>query len=185
MAVPVIDTLKREHSNMRSVLVLVGGQLDALEQGRQADYVLLANALYYMRKFPSQVHHPKEDLIFERLATGDPGYRQEVERIREQHQQIYELEEWLVDLALGSPLPHTTERQRLIEFGRHYLQLQREHSMAEEKVLFPRAADVLTKKDWTMVSNLVKEIEDPLFGQHRGERFQSLYDYIMRESAEV
>lgn len=185
MQAPVIDILKREHSNMRSVLVLIGGQLDALEHGGQADYVLLANALYYMRKFPSQVHHPKEDLIFDRLVAGDSSYTREVERIREQHQQIYELEEWLVDMALQNPLPHSTERQRLIEFGRHYLQLQREHCMTEEKALFPRAANVLTKKDWIMVSNLVKEIEDPLFGKHRGERFQSLYDYIMRESAGV
>lgn len=170
---------------MRSVLVLVGGQLDALERNEQVDHVLLANALYYMRKFPSQVHHPKEDLIFHRLVVGDPAYKQEVERIREQHQQIYELEDWLVDMALHNPLPHSTERQRLIEFGRHYIQLQREHCMTEEKTLFPRAADVLTKKDWAMVDGLVKEIEDPLFGQHRGERYQTLYDYIMRQSSGV
>ena len=185
MPSPAIDLLKREHSNMRSVLVLIGGQLDALERGEQIDYVLLANALYYMRKYPSQVHHPKEDLIFERLAAGDPSYKREVARIQEQHQQIYELEEWLVNMALLSPLPHTTERQRLIEFGRHYLQLQRDHSITEEKTLFPRAADVLTRKDWAMVAGLVKEIEDPLFGQHRGERYQTLYDYIMRQSSDA
>lgn len=183
MSVPAIDTLRREHSQMRSVLALVGAQLDRMERGEDPDFVLMANALYYMRKFPSQVHHPKEDLIFERLVAGEPSYRQEVERIHEQHEQIYELEEWLVEMTLGNPIVGTSAAKRLMEFGRHYLQLQRDHSMTEEKLLFPRAEAVLTAKDWNKVSHLVKEVEDPLFGQHRGGRFQTLYDYIMRESA--
>lgn len=169
---------------MRSVLALIGGQLERMERGEDPDFVLLANALYYMRKFPSQVHHPKEDLIFERLVVADPSYRQEVERIHEQHEQIYELEEWLVEMTLANPMMGTSAAKRLTEFGRLYLQLQRDHSMTEEKLLFPRAEAVLTAKDWGKVVHLVKEVEDPLFGQHRGGRFQTLYDYIMRESAE-
>jgi hemerythrin-like domain-containing protein len=185
MQTSVIDSLRREHSNMRSVLNLVNSQLDRLEHGEPPDYVLLANALYYMRKFPSQVHHPKEDLIFDRLVVGDSSYKQEVERIREQHQQIYELEEWLIEMTLNNPIKGSSALKRLIEFGRHYLQLQREHCVTEEKTLFPRATEVLTKKDWGMVSRLIEDIDDPLFGKHKGERFESLYDYIMRESSGV
>jgi hemerythrin-like domain-containing protein len=168
---------------MRSVLALIGVQLDRMERGEEPDYVLMANALYYMRKFPSQVHHPKEDLIFDRLVAGDPAQKQEVEQIREQHQQIYELEEWLMEMTLNNPIKGTTALKRLIEFGRHYLQIQREHCMTEEKTMFPRAAEALTAKDWAAVERLVQQVEDPLFGKHRGERYQTLYDYIMRESA--
>ena len=177
-----IDGLRRDHARMRSVLTLIAHQLDKLETTGTGDYVLLANALYYMRKFPSQVHHPKEDAIFDHLMARDPTYAKEVQRIREQHMEIYEMEEWLVEMALHEPKPHTTDLRKLIDFGRHYLQLQREHCRAEETMLFPRAGEALTKHDWAQVSHVVKDVEDPLFGKHRQERFQSLYDYIMRES---
>jgi hemerythrin-like domain-containing protein len=179
----VIDALRREHANMRSVLVLIGQELDKLERDNDPNYVLLANGLYYMRKFPSLVHHPKEDLIFERLAAADGGYKQEVERVRKQHQEIYEFEDWLIELALNTPKRGSTAATRLRDFGRHYLQTQREHSETEERVLFPRALQVLTGKDWAAVSRESQQVNDPLFGEHGGERYQLLYDHIMRESS--
>lgn len=178
----VIHALRREHANMRSVLVLIGQELDKLGEAEGPDYVLLANALYYMRKFPSLVHHPKEDLIFARLAKADDGYRQEVERVHKQHQEIYEFEDWLIELALNTPKHGSTAATRLREFGRHYMQTQREHSEAEERTLFPRALQVLTAKDWAAVSRESQHVNDPLFGEHGGERYQLLYDHIMRES---
>jgi len=179
----IIDSLRREHANMRSVLVLIRQELDKLVGDQEPNFVLLANALYYMRKFPSLVHHPKEDLIFERLAAVDEGYKGEVERVRQQHQDIYGLEEWLIELALNIPKRDTSGRNRMREFGEHYLQTQREHSETEERVLFPRALQVLGSKDWAAVAHKSKDIEDPLFGEHGGERYELLYDHIMRESS--
>jgi hemerythrin-like domain-containing protein len=179
----VINALRREHANMRSVLVLIGQELEKLDRGEEPNYVLLANALYYMRKFPSLVHHPKEDLIFERLAAADEGYKAEVERVRKQHHDIYEFEDWLIELALNTPKRGSTAASRLQDFGRQYMQTQREHSEAEERVLFPRALQVLTGKDWASVARASQEINDPLFGEHGGERYQLLYDHIMRESS--
>ena len=72
MSVDAIKILRTEHANMRRVLALVNDLLDAVEAGQTPNFVLLANALYYMRRFPSQVHHPKEDLIFRLLYARDP-----------------------------------------------------------------------------------------------------------------
>src|SRR5947209_2747540 len=110
-----IDGLRRDHARMRSVLTLIAHQLDKLEAAGAADFVLLANAIYYMRKFPSQVHHPKEDAIFDHLLVRDSAYTKEVERIREQHLQIYEVEEWLLEMALHEPRPLSTELKKLID----------------------------------------------------------------------
>jgi hemerythrin-like domain-containing protein len=183
MSSSIIDTLHREHANMRSVLMLIRQELDKLEGEDEPNFVLLANALYYMRKFPSIMHHPKEDLIFERLSVADGGYKAEVDRVRRQHEDIYGLEEWLIELALNTPKRDTSGRKRMLEFGHHYLQTQREHSEAEELTLFPRALQVLGPKDWAAVEQTSKKLEDPLFGEHSGERYQLLYDHIMRESS--
>lgn len=178
-----LDGLRREHANMRSVLVLIDRQLDLLEAETGSDPILLVNALYYMRKFPSLVHHPKEDAIFERLVAIEPAWKTEVEKLRAQHREIYELEDWLIEATLDVPKAGTPARTRLLEFGRHYLDLQRQHSEAEEKLLFPQAMVSLKPRDWDLIDKQFKAVEDPLFGEHRGQRFHLLYEYIMREAA--
>lgn len=178
-----IDALRREHSNMRSILMLIGRQLDLLEVEAHADTVLLVNALYYMRKFPSLIHHPKEDAIFERLVELDPAWKADVTRLREQHREIYRLEDWLIEASLDQPRPGTEVRSRLIEFGRHYLQLQRQHSETEERVLFPQTLLSFKGPDWSMISSKFVDVDDPLFGEHSGQRFHLLYDYLIREAS--
>lgn len=179
-----LDSLRREHANMRSVLMLIDRQLALLETESGNDPILLLNALYYMRKFPGAVHHPKEDAIFERLAAVEPAWKPEVEKLREQHREIYRLEDWLIETSLDMPRPGTPERIRLLEFGRHYLDLQRQHSEAEERLLFPQALASLKPRDWDAIEKGFKVVEDPLFGEHGGERFHLLYEYIMREAAD-
>lgn len=169
---------------MRSVVALIAHQLDHLEQFGAADYVLLANALYYMRKFPSHVHHPKEDLIFKKLAGRDPAWKGEVETIHSQHQEIYALEDELIEMALDNPPAGSEAVVELLEKGRRYLQLQRQHSEKEEKFLFPQAQATLTTRDWVEVAGLAQEVEDPLFGQHGGGRYRLLYEHILREASE-
>lgn len=178
-----LDGLRREHSNMRSVLALIGRQLDLLQAETGNDMVLLLNALYYMRKFPGAVHHPKEDAIFERLAAVEPGWRDEVAKLREQHHEIYQLEDWLMEAALQMPKPGEALRTRLIEFGHHYLELQRRHSEFEEKMLFPQALASLGPADWNAIAARFKAVDDPLFGEHGGERFHLLYAHLLREAA--
>lgn len=178
-----LDSLRREHANMRSVLVLIDRQLDLLEAEAGSDPILLVNALYYMRKFPSTVHHPKEDAIFDRLSAVEPAWKSEVEKLREQHGEIYRLEDWLIEASLDAPKPGTPDRARLIEFGRHYLDLQRQHSETEERLLFPQALASLKPQDWGAIEKGFKAVEDPVFGEHSGGRFHLLYEYIMREAA--
>lgn len=182
MSTKAINTLRCEHANMRSIMVLVHDQLDVLEAGGAPDFVLLANAFYYMRKFPSQVHHPKEDLIFALLVDADPELAVAVEHARRDHEEIYELEDWLIENALNAPRPGTHARERLLEFGREYLRLQRDHSEREERILFPRADLLLRPADWKEVTRRFKEVDDPVFGRHGGERYELLHAYLMRES---
>ncbi|HSN17082.1 MAG TPA: hemerythrin domain-containing protein [Gammaproteobacteria bacterium] len=178
----VLGGLRRDHANMRSVLMLVAHQLDHLENFGVADFVLLANALYYMRKFPSHVHHPKEDLIFQRLAERDSAWKPEVDKLLAQHGEVYALEDELIERALDSPPAGSEAARELLEKGRYYLQLQRRHSEAEERLLFPQAEATLVPKDWAAISSRIRDVEDPLFGQHGSGRYRLLYEHILREA---
>ncbi len=184
MAANVIDKLHHEHANMRRILILVRLQLDLLERQGMPDFVLLTNALYYMRKFPSIVHHPKEDFIFGKLLAADASVKQEVDRMRRQHEEIYVLEDRLINLVLEVQAGKRELCSRLLELGRLYLKTQAEHVETEERVLFPRALRVLKQKDWKEVRNKSSSIEDPLFGKQVTERYRYLYDYLLHEAAD-
>ncbi|MDE2090535.1 MAG: hemerythrin domain-containing protein, partial [Gammaproteobacteria bacterium] len=136
---PTIEKLRREHAEMRRIIILIRTQLDLLERHVELDLVLLTNALYYMRKFPSVVHHPKEELIFEKLLARGAPVQKEVEQLHAQHQEIYALEDNLIELALALQKGDSQARARLLEFGRHYLAIQALHVETEERVLFPAA----------------------------------------------
>jgi hemerythrin-like domain-containing protein len=184
--VPVntIEKLQNEHANMRRVLMLVRLQLDLLESHDSPDLILLANSLYYMRKFPSIVHHPKEDLIFGKLLDTDTSVRQEVEQIRSQHEMIYTLEDQLIELVLELQAGKSEFQSRLMELGRNYLETQARHVEIEERVLFPKAIDVLKPRDWKEIQRKSESIEDPLFGANVAERYQYLYEYLLREASD-
>lgn len=177
-----INALRVDHANMRSVLVLIRDQLDLLESGGVPDFVLLANALHYMRRYPGQAHHPKEDLIFAHLAEIAPALREAVEHAQREHRQIYEQEEWLIECALNAPKPGTLARGRLLDIGRGYLEAQRKHSEQEERVLFPQAEVLFSASDWADIGRAFKQVDDPLFGRSPGERYELLYEYLMRQS---
>ena len=182
MTAKAISTLKTDHANMHSVLALMGRLLDEIEAHLTPNFVLLANALYYMRKFPGQVHHPKEDLIFGLLCARDPSLVDQVSYARDEHREIAEMEDWLVELVLDAPRPGTTARQRMLEFGRRYIDTQTRHSEREERLLFPRAEQALCEEDWAKVANQFKHIDDPVFGLHGQDRYQTLFEHLMHRA---
>ena len=181
MASHAIDALKTDHANMRRVLRLIDGLLDEVETGRTPNFVLLANALYYMRKFPSEVHHPKEDLIFRLLYAREPSLLDEVIYARDEHNEIAEMEEWLAEQVLDAPPPGSAERRGMLESGRRYVATQLRHSEREERLLFPRAQAALSEQDWADVADRFKQIDDPVFGLHGQDRYETLYKHLMHQ----
>lgn len=178
-----LTKLREEHVNMRRILVLIELQLSLLEARQEPDFALLANGLYYMRKFPSIIHHPKEDMIFQRLLDLGAPLEQEIAEIGRQHKEIYALEDHLIELVLQLQAGNKAPLSRLIELGRHYLETQRLHAEIEERVLFPKALELFRQRDWKEVRARSEQIEDPLFGNSISERYQCLYDYLLKEAA--
>ncbi|MDE2195756.1 MAG: hemerythrin domain-containing protein [Gammaproteobacteria bacterium] len=178
-----VQKLHNEHVNMRRVIGIISNQIALIERQGEPDFVLLANALYYMRKFPSSVHHPKEDLVFSALLAAGAPLRAEVETLRQQHQEIYALEDQLMEIVLKAQAGNAQARMRLVELGKRYLHIQALHVQTEEQVLFPQALRLLKQKDWVALRAASDRIEDPLSGSKVAERYRYLYEYLLREAA--
>ncbi len=182
MAIPFIDGLHREHHEMRSILALMQDQLNVIEQGGIPDMALFGYALYYMRNFPAALHHPKEDLMFERLQKRAPFLASCLNGLREQHRVIYELENWLAEMAAQVPMQGAAAYPRVVEFGRRYLMVQREHAETEERQVFPLAEKLLKPEDWESLDDPSPEAAEALCGAGQLQRFLSLFGYIMKHA---
>lgn len=169
---------------MGRVLALIRLQLDQLARHAPMDFTLLANSFYYMRKYPSVVHHPKEDLVFERLLQLGAPLEEEIGQLLRQHEEIYKLEDQLIELALKAQDGKRDSSARLLELGRLYLLGHAQHMQTEERSVFPMALRRLKPRDWKRIHAEFAHIDDPLFGPKVHERYQHLYDYLVRTAAE-
>ena len=147
MPKPFISQLLYEHIRMRRVLRIVERQLDLAESCATPDLKLLQNALGYLRGVPARLHHSHEDLMFDKLQAADPGLTDDLAFLRRQHAELYEWEDWLLQLVVQAKSLGHAVVPRLLFVGRNYLRVQKNHASFEEQVIFPRAARILTAAD--------------------------------------
>ena len=68
----VMNALEQEHLDMGKLLDALERQIVILEGGGTPDYDIVQGVMDYCLTFPDLHHHPKEDLVYRRLAARDP-----------------------------------------------------------------------------------------------------------------
>ena len=148
MPKPFITRLLQEHIRLWRVLRVLERQFDLALSCETPDLRLLLNALSFLRGEPARLHHYHEERMFDRLQAVDPGRTCELNFQREQHREIYQLEDSLKELVGQAATLGHAAFPRLLYFGREYLRVQKSHSKFEEHVILPRAVIVLKRADW-------------------------------------
>ncbi|CAB3810074.1 hypothetical protein LMG28688_07145 [Paraburkholderia caffeinitolerans] len=169
-----------EHVNFARLLDLLEEQVAEFHQGERPDYALMSDILYYMRNFADRVHHPPEDVAYARLAERDPGVQLQVNRLLQEHCVIAIAGEELLNCLKEISEDVLAPRSHLEAATATYLVYYRHHLATEERLVMPRAAQVLTGEDWAAVAAAVPAGSDPLFGDDMLERFEVLRRQIDR-----
>ena len=86
-----IQALHNEHIYMSNLLDSLEEQVALIATGRDADFHLLLDIIDYMQSFPERFHHPKEDLIFQRMALRDEHSVLDVQAMMAEHKVIEKL----------------------------------------------------------------------------------------------
>ena len=176
----IINCLFEEHRYLAAlarVLASKAGQRRPLEIG---DYYLLRDIAGYLSDYPDQVHHPTEDLLFEKLERRRPSMKKAIQRLRADHDAVLmETGELLglLDRAIDKRGQgcETTLRDVCASFARH----QQEHMEFENRTLFPAALKSLRPTDWRDIESQFAAVEDPLFGRVVGNKHRRLYEYMI------
>ena len=71
--VKILDDLRQDHRNLAWLWDLLGRELSIFKEGGRPDYDLVEAILDYCINYPDLCHHPKENLIFDKLADRDSG----------------------------------------------------------------------------------------------------------------
>ena len=182
--VDVLEQLHTDHRNMARLLNVLTDQLTSLQRGDPTDFDLMHDIMRYMRSYPDFSHHPKEELMFERLIRHDEDAREPISKLSKEHHTLAEKGEAVLDLLRHVIDGALTSREDLVQSGQDYVHTLWEHMRLEEDDVFLRAEKLLTREEWDAVAEAYAEQLDPVFGGSIVEDFRSLYNYIQDETAD-
>lgn len=176
--VDVIHQLELDHRNAWRLLDILEEYLGALSEQRTLDHIRMLDVMRYMTDYPDLFHHPREDLMLERLVRRDPEARELAHEILEEHQVIAEKgKRFWQRLRAAVNIPGLPIEGLETE-GRDYVTTMRSHMRKEESAVLPRARKKLGADDWMAIRENMEARDDPLFGQEVEAEYEALYRYI-------
>ncbi len=179
-----LDELRREHANIARLLHSLDWQVDQFDKGNRPDYEVIRAAIDYFLTFPERCHHPKEDLIFARLAARSPAAAGTVGDLPAAHLELAARARELA-AGLGAVLDEAeVPRAAFVRWARAFIDRQWEHLRMEEATFFPMAEKILTAADWREIDAQLAQAVDPLFGGETDVRFVRLSEMILAWQAQ-
>ncbi|MBP9907807.1 MAG: hemerythrin domain-containing protein [Rubrivivax sp.] len=160
----IIRALGDEHRYQARLLNVLERQVGLLNQRQVPDYEVMHGVMRYMTQFPDRLHHPKEDLVFEKLVQRDPGAEARVRELLHAHETIIEKGQQLLEAIEHCRKGDAQADPNVLRKASHaYIGSLRRHMDIEHLHMFPRAQQVLTAADWAEVDARMKPILDPVF----------------------
>jgi hemerythrin-like domain-containing protein len=175
----ILRRLREEHVNMTRLLNALEHQLAIFDQGEQPDYDVLVAAADYFAGFSDRCHHPKEDLIFQRMKEIDAESARSLPDLDREHQELSTLARHFQE-AVNNVLEEVeVPRSAFDAVLRHFVGEQRRHMQMEDERFLPLAERILAEKDWAELDRIATKEDDPLFGAAASREFQSLLRKIL------
>ena len=171
----IIDGLRSDHSRMTKLLDALERQIDGFSEGGTLDFEIVNGILHYCRTYPDRHHHPREDMVYDRLKQRDPKAAEAMGDLRGEHRKLGGLRERFGESLLAVEQDVPMERHDFTNAAREFLKGYRHHILMEEKHFFPAAQSRLMPEDWLQISAQLGRVKDPLFEHREDERFDALY----------
>ncbi len=169
-----LSTLRNEHRYFQSLLDICRDHIDRLAAGSDTDLDVLEDALRYLAEYPEDYHHPREDLLFDRLRSVDRSSGPILDKLLSGHDTIHtdsnDLHHLVMRLNNGETLDRSLLAAKLARFVDGY----ETHMRDENEVVFTRAEQELDPEDWENLDAALEHVEDPLFGTRVRRRYRRL-----------
>jgi hemerythrin-like domain-containing protein len=167
-----------DHVHFSRLLELLDQQVAAFQGDGEPDYNLMLDVIAYLREYGDRAHHPLEDAAFERLVARAPELRVPINRLKQEHRAIARAGEELANLLEDIIGDAVVTRARVEAAAALYLVYYRHHLATEERLILPRAANLLDAHDWKEIGKCLSTVPDPLFGAVPAAGYRNLRDAL-------
>lgn len=175
----IMGKLHQDHINAAKLLDLYEKQYLILKQGGAPDFLIMRDIMKYMNCYPDVVHHPLEEIIFEKLENKDDSLNDIINQLYKEHTEIDDIGDKLADKLSTISAGEVSSLADFLENSEKYIQLMRAHMNLEEGEVFPKIMELLTRDDWEAIDVTLAKQEDPVFGNKVDEEYQNLYDSVI------
>ncbi|MFQ5937811.1 MAG: hemerythrin domain-containing protein, partial [Acidiferrobacterales bacterium] len=126
-------------------------------------------------------HHPREEVLFEKLKKRDQSVCDAVEDLVREHEVLLDKGQHFLDSLQLAKTGDLRSLGLLESQGRDYVALLRSHIDKEEEHVLPLASKVLRPEDWAQIDTAMAYTDDPIFGQAVAKVYGALCNYLTRQ----
>jgi len=175
---PVIDELRSEHRTMTAMFAVIDEEMEAFAAGGAPDFERLLAAVEYCHAYPGAKHHPKEDVVFQRLTLLDAETAHKIGDLEAEHEILGNYTRRFKSAIERVLSQENINRDELMTLAEEYSEFLRRHMHAEETVFFPAALDSFTDEDWRAVDDAIAQMAHTDLDPAIEARFQKLRDIV-------
>jgi hemerythrin-like domain-containing protein len=145
-----LSGLRQDHARFSRVLSMIGRDARLLVDDPEAVLPLFAEAVDYVVNYQNVYHHPREEIMFARIAEKSDGLAAAASKLSREHEATARGGEELLSIMAGlSPAPtHRPEREQLARRLTRFARSMRGHIAQEEEILYSQAWAELEEADW-------------------------------------
>lgn len=179
----MLAQLHDEHVNMSRLLNRLAREVDAFFAGNEPDWAIVESILQYNLSYPDVFHHPKEELVLEKLGARDPDAARIVGALEDEHESLAAEGRRFYAAVRSVTADPALPRDWFAGIANDYIDHQRRHMQMEEVIFFPIAKQNLHAKDWAEIEAKFAVSHDPLLESGVKDRFDRLRDEIFGKTA--
>ena len=181
----VIEVLRQEHRNIEKLLRVLEQELGVFDRGDRPNYEVVVGIFDYFKDYPDSCHHPKEDMIFDKLKSRNPAAAAKMGDLRIEHVEEASRLRRAAQAVERVLADHDLLRETVDEIIRDFIEHERQHMKMEEQIFFPTALKALRPKDWADIALKLADRRDPLNGPDLEQKFSMLRRKILEIEAEA
>jgi hypothetical protein len=83
----MIELLHGEHRDVEKLLNVLEDELKVFDRRERLDYEVIQAIISYFQDYPDCCHHPKEDMIFDKLKARNPPAAKRIGDVEAEHRQ--------------------------------------------------------------------------------------------------
>ena len=175
----VIEALREDHRNIRRLLDALDHQIGIFAVVGDPDYDIVRGIAEYFLDYPDACHHPKEDIVFERIKDAHPKDAEALVDLLAEHRTLREQTALFHSTVNALLNEREIARSAIVDATRAFIASERLHMQKEEAYFFPLAERILTPDDWTHIGSSLTDRRDPLLGDPVEARFATFRERLL------